>query len=179
MAKKLDAVKTEVISLSDRITKDTDKDNLEIARLTAQNKMLRDQINQILRGREEASWAQVEKEFALESADNFFGKDILTLDECVKQYLTEYKDKISEYIEDLRNKRGNIDNMDNGLEGIILEGHEDEQMIDPRNYLEKYKKMVNVSQEGQAGVLAGLPALPQIPPPKPKSTPGYSEEAPN
>ena len=67
------------------------------------------------------------------------------IDEYVNECTSTYSAKIKEYIEDLKNKRGNID-MDNGME-VMLEGAEDDQIIDASKYLDKYKKMVNVNAE--------------------------------
>lgn len=65
----------------------------------------------------------------------------LIIDDCVNEYLTDYNAKIVEYIEDLRNKRSKVD-IENGMEGLLMDAAmDDDQVIDPAAYLDKYKKL--------------------------------------
>lgn len=58
--------------------------------------------------------------------------------------MTDYNTKIIEYIDDLRNKRSRVD-IENGLEGVLMDAAmEDDHIIDPTTYLDRYKKTVDI-----------------------------------
>lgn len=65
----------------------------------------------------------------------------------MNQYLTDYNSKIVEYIDDLRNKRSRVD-IENGLEGVLMDAAmEDDHIIDPTNYLDRYKKSMDIGTD--------------------------------
>lgn len=132
-------IKKHVMAYSDKITGDIQKDAENITMLTVANKHLRQNVDEIYACYKEVSWEAVAE--SLPEADTFFGKITLILDDCVNQYLTDYNAKIIEYIEDLRNKRSKVD-IENGMEGMLMDAAmDDDQVIDPAAYLDKYKKM--------------------------------------
>lgn len=74
----------------------------------------------------------------------------MTADECVQEYTSTYTAKIREYIEDLKNKRGNLDieqDLDPGMDAILDEGNE--QVIDTNKYLDKFQKMAHLPAAAQ------------------------------
>lgn len=127
------------MAYSDKISGDIEKDAENIMMLTSSNKNLRQHIDEIYACYQEGSWASVAK--ALPESDRFFGTYFLIIDDCVNEYLTDYNAKIVEYIEDLRNKRSKVD-IENGMEGMLMDAAmDDDQVIDPAAYLDKYKKL--------------------------------------
>lgn len=52
----------------------------------------------------------------------------------------------------------NMEHLEVGIGGVILDGNEEDQIIDPSNYLDRYKRMINVSQDSGTNNQAGLEA---------------------
>lgn len=85
---------------------------------------------------------------------------ILTADNLVFEYLNTYTSKIKEYMEDLKNHRGapEIDMMEPNLEHMMA-GGDDDQIIDPNHYIDRYVQVVNIHREAAAtATVSGQPA---------------------
>lgn len=128
------------MAYSDKVAEDIEKEQTNTIQLMTANKHLKEQINDIYAFHQEVAWDKITEALEMRNPDNYF-------DECVNQYLSEYNTKIVEYIEDLRNKRSRVD-IENGLEGVLMDAAmEDDHIIDPTNYLDRYKNSIAIGGE--------------------------------
>lgn len=69
----METAKKDLLTYSDKVSEDIEKEHTNAHHLTTSNKYLKDQINEIYSFYQEVSWEKITEALEMTNPDNFFG----------------------------------------------------------------------------------------------------------